>query len=198
MRGNVPSGAPAAVYGPTGQPVYYQGGNMSQGFVYPQQMMPSMPRGWQPQYSMAPAGYSNAGVPRGGASSGRGGGRGSRGASAGGPGGRGGARRAQQVPVMAEQAVPVQGDGFSLAAVKQYPAEQQKILIGERLYGLIAASQPQLAGKITGMFLESGWSIEELFSLLTDEAGLTQKIDDAISVLERAQQPDAAEGEGSA
>lgn len=177
MRGNVPAGAPGAVYGPTGQPVYYQGGNMSQGFVYPQQMMPSMPRGWQPQYPMhaAPSGYS--GAPRGAASSSRGGGRGaSRGASAGGAGGRGGSRQrgAQQVPVMSEASVPV--DGLTLAQVKQYPSEQQKILIGERLYGLIAVSQPQLAGKITGMFLESGWSIEELFSLLTDAAGLNQKV----------------------
>jgi hypothetical protein len=53
--------------------------------------------------------------------------------------------------------------------------------------------QPQLAGKITGMFLESGWTVEELFALLTDEASLTQKIEDAISVLERAQQPEGGE-----
>jgi len=197
MRGNVPQGAPGAIYG-AGQPVYYQGSNMQQGFVYPQQMMPSMPRGWQPQYPMQPQYPANA-LPRGGstsASRGRGGA--SRGNAAGGAGGRGqgGNRRAtNQVP--AEAVVPPM-DTLTLAQVKQFPADQQKILIGERLYGVIAASQPLLAGKITGMFLESGWSVEELFALLSDEANLNQKIEDAISVLERAAQPEGAEAEGSA
>jgi len=66
--------------------------------------------------------------------------------------------------------------------------EQQKIVIGERLYALISNTQPALAGKITGMFLDSGWSIEELFALLGDEPKLAEKIDDAIAVLEQAQQ----------
>lgn len=149
---------------------------MQQGFVYPQQMMSSMPRGWQPQYSI-PAGYSGAGViPRGGAAASRGGGRGgaSRGGAGAGGSGRGGGRRGNQQPVA--EATPVPPEGLTLAQVKQFPADQQKILIGERLYGLIASTQPQLAGKITGMFLESGWTIEELFSLLTDEASLNQKV----------------------
>jgi hypothetical protein len=76
---------------------------------------------------------------------------------------------------MAEAVVPPM-DVLTLAQVKQFPADQQKILIGERLYGLIALSQPMLAGKITGMFLESGWSTEELFALLSDEASLAQKV----------------------
>ena len=46
------------------------------------------------------------------------------------------------------------------------------MLLGERLYRLIERTQPQLTGKITGMFLDSGWSIEELFSLTQDEAKL--------------------------
>lgn len=137
-----------------------------------------MPRGWQPQYPIPAAAYPNSGViPRGGASSAsRGSGRGGASRGASGSSGRGGGRRAsQQVPTMAEVAAPPT-EGISLAQVKQFPADQQKIIIGERLYGLIAATQPQLAGKITGMFLESGWTIEELFSLLSDEAGLNQKV----------------------
>jgi len=74
-----------------------------------------------------------------------------------------------------------------LQTLSQYPFEQQKLILGEKLYTLIGRNQPDLAGKITGMFLDSGWSIEELFSLLTDEAKLAEKIDDAVSVLETAQ-----------
>jgi len=205
LRGAMPQGAPgtAALYTPQpGQPVYYQGGNLSQGFVYPQQMMPSMPRGWQPQY---PVPYSNnVGVmPRGGASatSNRGGGRGGagtvRGGAAGGSAtGRGGNRRGgQQVPAQPDAAQAPPLENYSLTQVKQYPVEQQKLLIGERLYALISPIQPVLAGKITGMFLESGWSIDELYSLLTDEGKLTEKIDDAINVLERAQQGQVDEGD---
>jgi len=200
LRGNVPQGAPGAMYG-AGQPVYYQGGNMQQGFVYPQQMMPSMPRGWQPQYPMhATASYpANVGtIPRGGATSATRGRGAARGAGSGNAGGRGqGGNRRGNNQAAAEAVPPM--DALTIAQVKQFPADQQKILIGERLYGLIAAQQPLLAGKITGMFLESGWSVEELFALLSDEASLGQKIEDAISVLERANQPeDAADGEGSA
>jgi len=196
MRAALPQGAPGApISYPPGQTVYYQGGNISQGFVYPQQMMQSMPRGWQPQY---PVPYSsNVGVmpARGGAAAanrGRGGAGSSRGAAS---GGRGGAnRRGQQVAPAADAQAPAQ-EPLSIAQVKQYPVEQQKLYIGERLYALISPSQPILAGKITGMFLESGWPIDELFSLLTEEAKLTEKIDDAISVLERAQQGQVPEGE---
>jgi polyadenylate-binding protein len=197
MRAALPQGQPGApISYPPGQTVYYQGGNISQGFVYPQQMMQSMPRGWQPQY---PVPYSsNVGVmpARGGAAAaanrGRGGGS-ARGAASG--GGRGGAnRRGQQVAPVIDAQAPVQ-EPLTIAQVKLYPVEQQKLYIGERLYALISPAQPILAGKITGMFLESGWPIDELFSLLTDEAKLTEKIDDAIGVLERAQQGQVPEGD---
>jgi len=38
------------------------------------------------------------------------------------------------------------------------------------------------------MLLDSGWSIEELFGLLSDEEKLKGKIDEAFQVLQRAQQ----------
>lgn len=195
MRANVPQGAPgpAPVYGPTGQPVYYpSGGNLPQGFVYPpQQMLASMPRAWQAQYPMHT--YSNPMnvIPRGGGAAGNSGS--SRGRGSGASRSRGGRRNnSQQVAALPEQQA-INPAEFTLPQLKQFPFEQQKLLLGERLYPLIAQSHQQLAGKITGMFLDSGWAIEELFSLLTDEAKLNEKIDDAISVLERAQQ--AAEGE---
>jgi len=183
------------MYSPTGQPVYYQSPNLPQGYVYPQQgLMPSMPRGWQTQYSV-PYPNSSGVIPgRGGAqaASSRGRGGSSRGAAAssGGAVARGG--RAARQPSAAPESTQ-QIEFYTLAQVKAFPGEQQKVVIGERLYYLISRSQPQLAGKITGMFLESGWSTEDLYSLLTDEAKLGEKIDDALAVLQNATR--APEGE---
>lgn len=76
---------------------------------------------------------------------------------------------------------------LTLAQLKHYAPDHQKLYIGERLYPLIAESHVSLAGKITGMFLDSGWTLEDLFLLLTDRARLTERIEEAIGVLERAQ-----------
>jgi len=83
---------------------------------------------------------------------------------------------------------------ISMQQLDQYPPEQQKLLLGERLYPMIQKTQPQLSGKITGMLLDSGWSIEVLFSLLGDEEKLNQKIDEAVGVLKRAQQQQEVDG----
>jgi len=80
-----------------------------------------------------------------------------------------------------------QTEEFSLQYLSQFPFDQQKLYLGERLYPLIGLTQPELAGKITGMFLDSGWSIEELFSLVQDKNKLAEKIEDAVLVLEKAQ-----------
>jgi polyadenylate-binding protein len=71
----------------------------------------------------------------------------------------------------------------SIEQLYQYPAEQQKLLLGEKLYSLIQKKQPEKAGKITGMLLDAGWEIDELYSLLVDEAKLNQKIEEAMGVL---------------
>jgi len=94
-------------------------------------------------------------------------------------------RRNNQQGAPQEVGIPQE---ISLVQLDQYPHDQQKLLLGERLYPLIQKSQAQLAGKITGMLLDSGWSIEELFSLLNDEDKLNQKIEEAVNVLKRAQQ----------
>lgn len=75
---------------------------------------------------------------------------------------------------------------MTLQYLAQFPAEQQKMLLGERIYRLIEKSNAPLAGKITGMFLDSGWPVEELLALTTSEEKLNAKITEAVEVLERA------------
>ena len=78
-----------------------------------------------------------------------------------------------------------------LAAETRTP-EQQKQLLGERLFPLISAVEPQLAGKITGMLLEMDNG--ELLNLLESPEALNAKIMEAISVLQM-HQDGAKEGE---
>jgi polyadenylate-binding protein len=167
-----------------GAPVYYSN-NVPQ-YGYPQQMVPQM-RAWgQPQgYPLPYAPGAMGIVPARTVPAARGG----RGAQPhrGGAGGRPNKGRNQP-----QHIEPVTVD-FNLQTLSQYPFEQQKLILGEKLYTLIGRTHPELAGKITGMFLDSGWSIEELFSLLTDEAKLGEKIDDAVTVLENAQLTDGQE-----
>lgn len=54
-------------------------------------------------------------------------------------------------------------------------------MLGERLFPLIQQSQPELAGKVTGMLLEMDNS--ELLHLLESPEALTQKVDEAVGVL---------------
>lgn len=55
-------------------------------------------------------------------------------------------------------------------------------MLGERLFPLIQQTQPELAGKITGMLLEMDNS--ELLHLLESPEALAQKVDEAVTVLE--------------
>ncbi|KAF1556363.1 Embryonic polyadenylate-binding protein, partial [Eudyptula albosignata] len=90
-------------------------------------------------------------------------------------------------PQVGETAVHVQGQepltASMLAAAP--PQEQKQMIAGERLYPLIHAMHPSLAGKITGMLLEIDNS--ELLLLLESPDSLRSKIEEAVAVLQAHQ-----------
>lgn len=88
-------------------------------------------------------------------------------------------------PVM-EPPVHIQGPELLTASVlAAAPPMDQKQLLGERLYPLIHALHPNLAGKITGMLLEIDNS--ELLHMLESSESLHAKVDEAIAVLQAHQ-----------
>jgi len=196
-------GVPQQMY-PQGQAMFYPNGA---GFTYQQQVLPMQQRGWpgpgpQQFQPMGPNNYMGMNMPRGGTRA--------TGVTTGATGtgvttGAAGSGRQQQRPGnnrqqgagnrRGQQMGPLDGGlhDFTLAQLSQFPHEQQKLLLGERLYPLIVPTHGALAGKITGMFLDSGWTTEELLSLIHDENKLQQKIANAIEVLHRAQTSTATE-----
>merc|ERR1712076_104456 len=84
-------------------------------------------------------------------------------------------------PPAAPSSMPHEGALTASALVSASP-EMQKNMIGERLYPLIYNSQPDHAGKITGMLLEMDNS--ELLHLLESPDALNAKITEALQVLE--------------
>ncbi|KAM3839115.1 polyadenylate-binding protein 1-like [Vipera latastei] len=65
------------------------------------------------------------------------------------------------------------------------PPQEQKQILGERLYPLIHARHPTLAGKITGMLLEIDNS--DLLLMLESPESLQSKIEEAVAVLQAHQ-----------
>ena len=85
----------------------------------------------------------------------------------------------QQQRMMMNDGRPAALTAHALASA---PPAKQKNMIGERLYPLIRAQQPQRAGKITGMLLEMDNG--ELLNLLESPEALKAKVNEAIEVLE--------------
>ncbi|KAG9270338.1 embryonic polyadenylate-binding protein B-like isoform X1 [Astyanax mexicanus] len=95
---------------------------------------------------------------------------------------------AQQVvpPPVMEPAVHVKGqEPLTPSMLAAAPLLEQKQLLGERLYPLIQALHPNLAGKITGMLLEIDNS--ELLHMLESPESLDAKVDEAVAVLQAHQ-----------
>jgi len=66
--------------------------------------------------------------------------------------------------------------------------EEAKQVVGEQLFVHISRQQPQLAGKITGMFLDS-LDLAELVALLQSRPALDSKVLEALHVLQTANIP---------
>jgi polyadenylate-binding protein len=82
---------------------------------------------------------------------------------------------------MAQHQVPGIGEPLDDQALAQADPAMQKNMIGEKLYPLIHAHRPDLAGKITGMLLEMDNA--ELLNLIESPEALQQKIQEALVVL---------------
>merc|ERR1711943_176454 len=76
-------------------------------------------------------------------------------------------------------------DPLTLSALANASPTLQKNMIGERLYPLIHHTQPEFAGKITGMLLEMDNS--ELLHLLESPDALQMKVKEALDVLQQHQ-----------
>jgi polyadenylate-binding protein len=107
----------------------------------------------------------------------------------GGPGNRGG-RGGFKYTSNARNA-PDNKPVLNAALLASMPADDQKRMLGEALFPLINAQEPNMAGKITGMLLEMDNS--ELLHLLESPETLTAKIADAQVILEEHRQKQAME-----
>ncbi|ORZ03974.1 hypothetical protein BCR43DRAFT_484288 [Syncephalastrum racemosum] len=190
--------------GPGFPPMFYAppGGFMPQGQrpVFPHNGMMPRPR-WAPQqqqgqgmpYPQGPGGFPpnmqnrpprQARPARGGAAAGRGQSNGRKFSS---QPRNANAQQQQQQPqqngAAQEEQPEVNGTAsLTAAALANAEPEQQKQILGERLYPLIHAQQPEFSGKITGMLLEMDNS--ELLNLLEDQSALDAKIVEAMEVLQ--------------
>ena len=204
-------------FSPQQMPPQQQGGR---GFMYPQQMMMRPgPNVYQSMGQMANYGAMAMGNMRGGQQQGRGG------PNMRGPGGKqgGGMQQRQGFQQRGPQggqqmprggppegmAMPMQGGmpggappapqgpprELNAATLAAAPPEQQKQLLGERLFPLIQNTEPQLAGKITGMLLEMDNG--ELLNLLESPDALQAKIMEALSVLQMHSDGPKEGGEGA-
>ncbi|XP_060692164.1 embryonic polyadenylate-binding protein-like [Hemiscyllium ocellatum] len=98
---------------------------------------------------------------------------------------------AQQVP---EPAVHGQMP-LSASMLAAAQPQEQKQMLGERLYPLIQEMHPTLVGKITGMLLEIDNS--ELLHMLESRESLRSKVEEAVAVLQAHQAKDTVPKKGS-
>ncbi|KAM9838559.1 polyadenylate-binding protein 1A-like isoform 2-T2 [Aulostomus maculatus] len=98
----------------------------------------------------------------------------------------------QPTATMQQPAVHVQGqEPLTASMLAAAPPQEQKQMLGERLFPLIQNMHPGLAGKITGMLLEIDNS--ELLHMLESPESLRSKVDEAVAVLQAHQAKEAAQ-----
>ncbi|XP_070208565.1 polyadenylate-binding protein 4-like isoform X3 [Littorina saxatilis] len=73
------------------------------------------------------------------------------------------------------------GEPLTAAMLASAPPQEQKQMLGERLFPLIRRLSPSLAGKVTGMLLEIDNS--ELLHMLESHESLKAKVEEAVAVL---------------
>lgn len=186
-----PGGMPQVPGGPAPGPMFYQG-VPQRNFVYPQMMarqwnmtQPTGQAGGQagamqmrPPHPSATVGYQLMAMNQQRPSRGRG--QNSRPAGNRQPPQAKQGQQAQQQQ-QAQVPPPQAGGPLTAKALADANDEQKKQMIGERLFPLIKAQQPTLAGKITGMLLEMDNT--ELLHLLESPQALNEKISEALDVL---------------
>lgn len=96
------------------------------------------------------------------------------------------------IPMPAGQPVGIDGQPLTAPSLASASPEQRKEILGERLFPLIEAVEPQQGPKITGMLLES-MEVTELLHLLQSPDALRDKIEEALEVLKVHNQ---AQGQG--
>uniref|UniRef100_A0A673C1F5 Polyadenylate-binding protein n=1 Tax=Sphaeramia orbicularis TaxID=375764 RepID=A0A673C1F5_9TELE len=90
------------------------------------------------------------------------------------------------VSSQSQPAVHVQGqEPLTASMLAAAPPQEQKQMLGERLFPLIQAMHANLAGKITGMLLEIDNS--ELLHMLESHESLRSKVEEAVAVLQAHQ-----------
>lgn len=82
--------------------------------------------------------------------------------------------------------------GLSSSLLASASPENQKQMLGEALYPKVQATEPALAGKITGMLLEM--ENGEIINLLEDEESLKTKVNEALEVLKEWNEKQGGEG----
>lgn len=105
---------------------------------------------------------------------------------------QGGVQAAQIQQIQAQQAAQQQqnttipgSDQLTTGMLASANPQEQKQMLGERIFPLIQRHYPDLAGKITGMLLEMDNS--ELLMMLENNEVLKTKVDEAVAVLQAHQ-----------
>ncbi|XP_043285107.1 polyadenylate-binding protein [Venturia canescens] len=97
-------------------------------------------------------------------------------------------------PAPVQQAVHIQGqEPLTASMLAAAQPQEQKQMLGERLFPLIQCMYPQLTGKITGMLLEIDNS--ELLHMLEHSESLKAKVEEAVAVLQAHQAKQAVKKE---